>query len=391
MIAIEYLLNAIAILFLIPVVLLFIQVVFAYRKTARDFPESSARSRIAVLVPAHNEEEVIVATIAAILPQLQGGDRLLVVADNCSDGTARFASERGAEVIERFDKVRRGKGYALDFGIRFLSRTPPDAVVIVDADCRIANVRELVAYSLQRSRPVQCLYLIQSQQGAGVRSKIAEFASVVNNQVRPLGYASLGLPCQLLGSGMAFPWHILSDVDLATGNIVEDLKLGLDLARSGNAPLYFDQAKVTSYFPLSSEARSGQRTRWEHGRLSMIISQAPQLLFQGIANGNIPLIAMSLDLCIPPLALIVASLIGLGVISGLLVGLGLSYLPLLIAVGALAILTLAVFLSWLGWGRHIIPLYQLAVEIPLYVLSKIPSYLKFIFARQKNWVRTARK
>jgi hypothetical protein len=46
-----------------------------------------------------------------------------------------IAARAGAEVIERFDPDRRGKGYALDFGVRHLSTRPPEIVVIVDADC----------------------------------------------------------------------------------------------------------------------------------------------------------------------------------------------------------------------------------------------------------------
>ncbi|UUZ49852.1 hypothetical protein LP420_06825 [Massilia sp. B-10] len=48
------------------------------------------------------------------------GDRLLVVADNCSDDTANQARSLGADVLERTDLVRRGKGYALD-----ARRAPP--------------------------------------------------------------------------------------------------------------------------------------------------------------------------------------------------------------------------------------------------------------------------
>jgi glycosyltransferase involved in cell wall biosynthesis len=73
--------------------------------------------------------------IAAVKARLMAQDRLLVVADNCSDDTAGIAARAGAEVIERFDPDRRGKGYALDFGVRHLSTRRTEIVVIVDADC----------------------------------------------------------------------------------------------------------------------------------------------------------------------------------------------------------------------------------------------------------------
>src|SRR4051812_30963422 len=97
-----------------------------------------ARPSIAVLVPAHDEHDTISSSITALLGQLHRGDRLLVVADNCSDDTAALARQAGAEVIERHDLVRRGKGFALDFGVEHLARDPREIVVIVDADVKPA-------------------------------------------------------------------------------------------------------------------------------------------------------------------------------------------------------------------------------------------------------------
>src|SRR5438270_1023185 len=102
---------------------------------AGKIPADSPRTRGVVLVPAHDEEGGIVATIHSILPQLGPDDRLVVVADNCTDGTAQVARSAGATVLERHDTSRRGKGYALDFGVRALEPDPPAVVVIVDADC----------------------------------------------------------------------------------------------------------------------------------------------------------------------------------------------------------------------------------------------------------------
>lgn len=392
MMVIEFLLNAAAILLLIPVAVLFVQVIFAYLPKPRESISTSTKTRIAILVPAHNEEAGIVATINSILPQLQSGDRLLVVADNCSDSTARIATENGAEVIERQDLDNRGKGFALDFGIQFLTQNPPDVVVVIDADCNVQEnaLSKLVMYSVHHNRPVQCLYLMLSPEGAGLKSKIAEFAWVVRNLVRPLGFARLGLPCQLMGTGMAFPWAAISNINLANGNIVEDMKLGIDLAKSGKSPLFYEDALVTSYFPNTSEGQSVQRTRWEHGHLSMILSQVPPLLVKGMIKGNKDLLAMALDLCVPPLALLVVMLSGFLMLVTLAYMMGISYLPLLISLVSVVMLALSILLAWLGWARHVISPTTF-LFIPIYVLSKIPHYLKYLFKRQKQWVRTDRK
>ena len=90
-------------------------------------------------MPAHDEEAVIRSTLASIRSQLAEGDRLLVIADNCSDTTARIAAECGAEVLERNDLERRGKGYALQSGVERLKSQPirRDVVVVIDADCKL--------------------------------------------------------------------------------------------------------------------------------------------------------------------------------------------------------------------------------------------------------------
>jgi glycosyltransferase involved in cell wall biosynthesis len=91
--------------------------------------------------------------------QLKSTDRLIVVADNCSDDTAAVAVEAGAEVLRRDDPSKVGKGYALDWAIRYLRNNPPEVVIFVDADCRVADhtVDELAAACIRTSRPAQGL------------------------------------------------------------------------------------------------------------------------------------------------------------------------------------------------------------------------------------------
>ena len=124
----------------IPVTVLVVEIVAAILLPSESqAPEAEqVRCRVAVLVPAHNESAGLRPTIADIKPQLRGGDMLIVVADNCSDDTAAVAAAAGADVIERNDLSKIGKGYALDWGVRHLSKDAPAIVVVIDADCRIA-------------------------------------------------------------------------------------------------------------------------------------------------------------------------------------------------------------------------------------------------------------
>lgn len=391
MIFLEILLGGTALLLLVPVTVLFAEVVSAAMSHGAVAARTDDRPRIAVVMPAHDEAAVIAGTLRSIKPQLGKSDRLLVVADNCSDETASIAAAEGSEVVVRTDPYRRGKGYALDFGIRHLESDPPEVVAIVDADCQVAaqSIDRIACLCARTARPVQALYLMQSPDGAGLKSRIAEFAWVVKNHVRPLGLHRLRLPCQLMGTGMSFPWSRISTARLATGHIVEDLKLGIDLARAGSPPLFCPEALVTSCFPSSSEGIQGQRTRWEHGHLTVILSEAPRLLLDSILHLNPRLLALALDLCVPPLALLVLQVTAVWLASALLYLLGKTVLPFGIATVAALMLALSVLLCWARYGRRIISLGDLVLS-PLYAVWKVPLYARFLVARQLEWVRSTR-
>jgi cellulose synthase/poly-beta-1,6-N-acetylglucosamine synthase-like glycosyltransferase len=378
----------------IPVTVLTLQIVFSlipYR--ARNFSKQVSAS-VAVLIPAHNEQLGIVATLESVRKQLKAGDRMIVIADNCTDQTAAVAREYGAIAIERHDAVKRGKGYALDFGMRYLENSDiqkPDVVIIVDADCLLADnaLATLTQKAMEKNRPVQALYLMRSPTGASLKTKIAEFAWAVKNWTRALGPHQLGLPCQLMGTGMAFPWALLQQANLASGHIVEDLKLGLDFAEQHRAPIFCPEALVTSVFPLNNEGVKSQRTRWEHGHLGMIATEGPALLFKSLFTFNGSLLVLVLDMCVPPLALLVLMVLVLAVIAATVIAMTGLWLPWLFAIVLLLVLGFAVLAAWFKFGKNILSFSSLAYA-PLYMLAKIPLYMRFLVKRQVEWVRSKR-
>lgn len=384
-------LTAALLLVLVPVGL-FVAEVLAGLLPRRPAPEPSVpRRRVAVVVPAHDEAAVIERTLLRLSTQLQADDRLLVVADNCSDDTARIARSTGAEVIERIDPARRGKGYALDCAIRNLAADPPRIVVFIDADCEFADGSlDRIARLCEASRrPVQALYLMLAPERPGTMVQVGQFAWTVRNHVRPLGCLRLGMPCQLMGTGMALPWRLAQALPLASSNLVEDMRMGIDCARLGHPPLFCPEAQVTSRFPAVASAARSQRTRWEHGHLAMICSQVPRLLGEGLRGRNWGLLAIVWDMCIPPLALLVLALLGLGLAAGLVGGFTGRFEASFLALGQLAALAVALVLAWLRFGTRSLPARDL-LRIAPYVLSKIPLYLQFLSRRQTDWVRSRR-
>lgn len=359
------------------------------RGTSTDLP---ADCQTVILVPAHNEATGIQHVLQNIQAEMSNNMQLLVVADNCTDSTAKIARQTGAQVIERFNKDLRGKGYALDHGIRHLAAQPPDIIIIIDADCEIGpgSLEQLTRTCLNRHRPVQATYLMRSPPGAGIGLRVAEFAWLLKNSIRPLGLARFDLPCQLTGTGMAFPWSLLVESRLASGELVEDMQLGIDLAEAGTPPVFESRASVFSTFPDQKAAQETQRTRWEHGHLGMISSRFPRLLLTGLRKMNIDTLSMALDLAVPPLALLTSVQLADLILNVTAVLAGWSSLPLIINVTAMALLFASILISQHKWGQHILPLSSL-LYVPVYILKRIPRHFRFLTHREKNWIRTNRE
>jgi cellulose synthase/poly-beta-1,6-N-acetylglucosamine synthase-like glycosyltransferase len=395
LVVISWLLAASAGLIAILVAVLLLEIVVAITLPPRKRSSWSelVRQRIAVLVPADNESTGILATIEDIRAQLVAGDRLIVVADNCTDDTAAVAAAAGVEVIERHDLTRIGKGYALDWGLQRLRIDPPQIVIMIDADCRLSDgaIGRLAAGCAATGRPLQALYLMTSPDQVRINCQVAEFAWRVKNWVRPLGLRALGLPCQLVGSGMAFPWDVIRSANLASGQIVEDLKLGLDLAAVGHPPIFCPSAVVTSQFPGSAEGARTQRQRWEHGHIGLILTLVPRLIGRALVHRNWGLLALALDLAVPPLALLGLLLAGSVIVTGLATLLGLSSIALIISATSFAAFALAAFLCWLTHGRDLLPPAALLAVMP-YVLGKFGLYGRLLSRRREShWIRTDRK
>jgi cellulose synthase/poly-beta-1,6-N-acetylglucosamine synthase-like glycosyltransferase len=357
----------------------------------RPAPRAGDRPAVAVVVPAHNEESEICRTLASIRPQLRAEDRLVVVADNCDDRTAVLARGAGARVIERQDLVHRGKGYALAAGISALAEAPPPVVILIDADCRVGPdaIDILARAALAYCRPIQARYLLTAPPGASVRQAVAAFAFLVKNRVRPLGLKALGLPCQLTGSGMAFPWAVLAKARLANAHLVEDMKLGLDLARAGHAPRFCDDAQITSQFPASLKGTQTQRQRWEAGHLGMG-RFALMALLDGTTYRKPNYFAMLLDVIVPPLSLLALLLAAVLLATAGLAMMGFSLAPLAIAAFNLALLLGATALAWSAFGRKTLPARSL-LSIPAYVFGKIGLYPRLMLGRVRDgWIRTDR-
>lgn len=389
---INLVLFVVALGLLVPIAVLFIECSTALLPSrGQAWDREVPRPRVAVLVPAHNEALGIGATLEKLLPQLSSSDQLVVIADNCTDETAAIARNVGATVIERQDLDRRGKGYALDYGLRFIEPDPPEVVVLVDADCIVHQgaIDHIARLAATKSRPVQAVYLMEQPANPTPKDAISALAFLVKNLVRPSGLAQLGLPCLLTGTGMAFPWSVIRKAPLASGNIVEDMQLGLDLAIAGYSPIFCPTANVTGCLPQQQQAATSQRTRWEHGHLQTLLTQVPRLLSASIRQRRFDLLAIALELLVPPLSLLVVMWVAATGGAFLTAIFGASWIPAIVLAIEGLLIVISIVGAWAKFGRADISGLTL-LAVPFYILWKIPLYFAFLVRPQSKWVRTER-
>src|SRR5581483_1952186 len=145
------------------------------------------------------------------------GAKIQVVADNCTDRTAKIATKAGVEVVERNDQLRRGKGYALAFAREHLRADPPDVVIIIDADCTTdsESIAALVQRCSETGSPCQATNLQEPGSGASPAVQLSTFAFFIKNVIRQRALQRLAGRAHLLGTGMALPWAIFEQAQLA--------------------------------------------------------------------------------------------------------------------------------------------------------------------------------
>lgn len=360
------------------------------RSPARHWP--AAPGRTVIIVPAHDEEQVIARTLAGLIEVASGNFAILVVADNCSDRTAKIARGAGVQVVERQDSLRQGKGFALAFARDHLADDPPHRIIVLDADCRTDrdSLDALAGACQMLAAPVQAINLLEAPPSASPMVQVSSFAFLIKNLVRQRGLQRLAGSVHLTGTGMCLPWVLFAKADLATASIVEDIRLGIELARKGTHPRLIEESVVLS--PHAEQAQTlGQRSRWEGGFLALALATAPSLVRDGIMRLSPRTLVAGLDLAVPPLALLVlltGSAFGLTL---MLAATGLtSWLPAVL-LGTVGLGTaVALLLAWWREGRAFLSLATM-VRLPLYPLWKIPMYLSLARSgTPRSWNRTAR-
>jgi len=357
-----------------------------------DGPPST---RFDVIVPAHDEELGVAATVANLLAvdYPAGLRRVVVVADNCRDETAARARDAGATVIVRTDADRRGKGYALALAFeRSAAEGFADAVVVVDADTTATPnlLRAFDARLRAGARAVQAEYRVANRD-ASWRTRLMHIGFTLFHDVRSRARERLGVSVGLRGNGMAFSLPLLREVPHDAFSLVEDVEYGVRLGLAGHRVHYAGDAQVFGEMASSEAASRSQRRRWEGGRWALARKHAAPLVAQGVRRRSAVLLDLAADLLVPPLTYVAFALL-LGVaasLSWVALGHGAWW------AAAPWVVALAGFSLYVGRGlvlARVGPRVVLDLAwAPVYMVWKVALAARSSPSREREWVRTARE
>ncbi len=369
------------------------------RRAGRDTTpmQALATTPIRVLVPAHNEEQLIAETMKHLAAVDYPGHLfdVHVVADNCTDETADIVREHGFHAHERHDLDSPGKGPALGWLLDELpvDDRPEASIVLIDADTIVdAGILRVFDGRLVNGDDVIQGYYAVRDADAGGNVGFRAAALAVRHYVRPLGRTELGGSSGLFGNGMAFResvarTHIWSD------HLVEDIEMGLSILLEGGAVAYAADAVVEAEMPVILEDADSQNQRWEAGRAQIMASFGPRLIQAARHKRHgrrWPYVDALLDLTLPPITLLVAAT---GASAGVVrlfargrsakLGLAVGVVSLVVQMGHV--------LSALRMVGAPPAVYRALLSVPGQIAWKVRLVVRMIIRRGPDrWVRTTR-
>lgn len=270
-------------------------------------PPAKRRHRYAFFIAAHNEEAVIANLVRSIKEQDYPSELIdiFVVADACTDDTARVAREAGAIVYERNDLARKGKSWVMDYGFdRILNEYPGryEAFFIFDADNLLS--RDYVSIMNDAfDQGYLALTSYRNSKNYGSSWISSAYATWFLREARFLNNARMicGTSCAVSGSGFLVSAKIIEGMhgwDFHT--LTEDIQFSTFCAihgvRIGYAPAEFYDEQ-----PVTFAASWKQRMRWTKGFYQVFFTYGSQLvksfailrrfaaydLFMTVAPGNL--------------------------------------------------------------------------------------------------------
>ena len=363
-----------------------------FRRSKREPTAPVAFPQLLLLIPAHNEAQLIERCVASLkAPDHPVGTvSIVVVADNCTDATGALAERAGATVLRRVDPVRRGKGHAIGWALTQVDWASRDAVVILDADTTVEAdyYRRLAELAPLRGKAVQCYDGLSNE----MENWLTRLAGMLTRNrydlALPLKQAA-GLRVPLTGDGTLLGSQILACHGWRADSLTEGWDLYARLTLAGERVELARGARIYAQEARSLDQAGSQRTRWAAGRASVLRENWRGILTSKVISPHQKLDLFA-ELSAPgPVLSITIALVGLCVSAIWAPSQG-RYL--LVCAFAVPLAHQAVF-TLISLVRHPKPTAVLAsaLRLPFYAVWRVALAARLLVGgKPKEWARTER-
>ena len=225
------------------------------------------------IIPAHNEEAVVGNLIESLKNQDYNKELydIYVIADNCTDNTAKIAREAGAIVYERYNETKKTKGYALDWFLqqKIEEKAEYDAIFIFDADNIVHKdfIKNMNKKLCQGEDVVQGYRDIKNPTDNWITSGYALFYWTMHRFYHLARY-NIGLSPLLNGTGFMVKFDIIKENGgWKTQTLTEDIEFSLQRILEGRKLGWSTDAIVYDEQPTGFKQSWSQRSRWTVGHI----------------------------------------------------------------------------------------------------------------------------
>ena len=350
--------------------------------------------RFMAIIPAHNEEAVVGNLIESLKNQTYNKDLydIYVIADNCTDNTAKIARDAGAIVYERFDETKKTKGYALNWFLqqKIAENAPYDAFFVFDADNIVDKnfIKNMNKKLCQGEDVVQGYRDIKNPSDNWITAGYAIFYWQMHRFYHLARY-NLGLSPLLNGTGFMVKFDVIKPQGWDTETLTEDIEFSLKRIIKGKKLGWATDAIVYDEQPTGFRQSWSQRSRWTVGHIQCIKKYTKDLAIAAKENkkminlDGLLYIVGSIPMFIITIALLLTNFIMYNSASITTAELIKNLMLYLIPTFILPILV-GIFAMWLD-GRKIKPMAKGLLCYPLFLLTWICINFKCLFIRNTSW------
>ena len=246
--------------------------------------------RFMAIIPAHNEEAVVGNLVESLKKQNYNKELydIYVIADNCTDNTARIAKEAGAIVYERYHATNKTKGHALDWFLqqKIDENAPYDAFFVFDADNIVHPdfIKNMNKKLCQGEEVVQGYRDIKNPSDNWISAGYALFYWTMHRFYHLARY-NLGLSPLLNGTGFMAKFDVIKpEGGLKTVTLTEDIEFSLKRIIKGKRLGWSTEAIVYDEQPTGFKQSWSQRSRWTVGHIQCIKEYTKPLAEAAVNN-----------------------------------------------------------------------------------------------------------